>query len=253
MVEVGDLFGFALAAGDFDNDGMDDLAIGAAGEDVNGVSTAGAVNILYGTPFGLSATGNQLVTQSSIGHVPQAFDYFGWALAAGDFDGDGYADLAISAPNETVSGVNEAGAVHVMWGARSGLSLAGSALLHQNVAASFDQAEEFDWFGRTLAAGDFNGNNVDDLAIGIPYEDIGAISNAGAVQVFYGSTTSPFAVDVFVSQSGFADGEDIVGAAERTIFLARAWPSAILMMMERKIWRSAFRAKTFSPLRTAER
>lgn len=214
VVEVGDLFGYSLAAGDFDNDGIDDLAIGVPGEDVGNVSTAGSVNILYGTPFGLAATGNQLVTQTSLGHVPQAFDYFGWSVAAGDFNGDGRDDLAISAPNETISGVDDAGAVYVMWGANTGLSLSGSAFLHQNVTGTYDQAEEFDWFGRVLVAGDFNGDNRDDLAVGIPYEDIGNVSNAGAVQVFYGSATTPFGVDIFVSQAGFANGEDIVGAAE---------------------------------------
>ena len=50
--EAGDLFGSALAAGDFNNDGFADLAVGAPGEDVGGVIGAGAVNVLYGRPPG---------------------------------------------------------------------------------------------------------------------------------------------------------------------------------------------------------
>jgi FG-GAP repeat len=46
LAEPGDLFGFALAAGDFNGDGAADLAVGVYGED----DFAGAVNVLYGRP-----------------------------------------------------------------------------------------------------------------------------------------------------------------------------------------------------------
>ncbi len=222
VLEVGDLFGYSLAAGDFNGDQIDDLAIGVAGEDVGNVSAAGSVNILYGTPFGLASTDNQSVTENSLGHVSEAFEYFGWAVASGDFNGDSYDDLAISAPNEIIGGHEDAGAVFVMWGSRNGLSTSRSSTIHQNVTGLYDQAEDYDGFGRALAAGDFNGDGRDDLAIGIPREDIGSISNAGAVQVLYGSQTSGFGVDVFFSQAGFANGEDIHGAPEQNDFFGES-------------------------------
>jgi hypothetical protein len=48
-------------------------------------------------------------------------------------------------------------------------------------------AESSDELGRSLTSGDFNGDGFDDLAIGVPREDIGNIQNAGAVNVIYGT------------------------------------------------------------------
>jgi hypothetical protein len=47
--EQGDLFGFALTAADFNNDGFDDLAIGASGDVISGLASAGAVNVVFGS------------------------------------------------------------------------------------------------------------------------------------------------------------------------------------------------------------
>jgi len=76
-----DRFGSALAAGDFNNDGADDLAVGARRENLSLVEEAGAVNVLYGTAGGLTGTGSQLFTQDTPG-VPEPGDRFGWTLHA---------------------------------------------------------------------------------------------------------------------------------------------------------------------------
>jgi hypothetical protein len=67
---------------DFNGDGFDDLAVGAAFEDLGSVLDAGAVNVLYGSAAGL--TGGQLFTQDTPGvpGVAEADDLFGGALAA---------------------------------------------------------------------------------------------------------------------------------------------------------------------------
>src|SRR5512133_2110231 len=148
----------ATAAGslqaDFNNDGAEDLAVGVPGETVNGVQLAGVVNVLYGSAGGVTGTGSQLFTQ--VGDTPEAYDQFGLALAAGDFNRDGFADLAASAPGE--------GAVSVLYGSASGLTSTGGQL--------------FTGFGgAALAAGDFNHDGAADLAAGAP----------GAVSVLYGS------------------------------------------------------------------
>ena len=93
------MFGAALAAGDFDGNGVPDLAIGAPGED-NG---AGKVHVTY---LNSDGTVNSPV---SIANPNTAADAFGTSLAAGDFDGDGALDLAIGAPGEN----NGAGKVYV--------------------------------------------------------------------------------------------------------------------------------------------
>src|SRR5438067_69051 len=84
-----------VAKGDFNGDGIADLAIGVPLADVGGVPDAGAVHVIYGSATGLTATGNQMFTQGSNGVLDRAElnDRFGSALAAGDFNGDGYSDL----------------------------------------------------------------------------------------------------------------------------------------------------------------
>ena len=62
--EADDSFGYVMAAGDFDGDGFEDLAVGVVAEDVGSLTAAGAVNVIYGTSAGLSATGNQYWTQA---------------------------------------------------------------------------------------------------------------------------------------------------------------------------------------------
>jgi hypothetical protein len=78
-VEEGDEFGSSLAAGDFNNDGFDDLAAGAPFEAVGSAGGAGAVSVIPGSAGGLTATGGQLFTQNSPGvpGVAEAFDQFG--------------------------------------------------------------------------------------------------------------------------------------------------------------------------------
>jgi hypothetical protein len=61
--EVDDRFGLALAGGDFDGDGRDDLAVGAPFENIGSTADAGAANVLYGSGGGLTTAGNQLFHQ----------------------------------------------------------------------------------------------------------------------------------------------------------------------------------------------
>jgi hypothetical protein len=110
------------------------------------------VHVLYGAAtVGLAAAGSQLWSQNSPGIAGGAEpdDIFGEALAAGDFNGDGRADLAIGAPGEN----SFAGVVHVLYGSGTGLAAAGSQLWSQNSPGIADVAEDFDVFGETLAAG----------------------------------------------------------------------------------------------------
>ena len=85
--EGGDQFGFSLAACDFDGDGRDDLAVGVRFEDLASGFDHGAVNVLYGSPSGLTATGDQFWHQDSSGVLDPAEggEFFGGALRGSPF------------------------------------------------------------------------------------------------------------------------------------------------------------------------
>jgi hypothetical protein len=192
VAQAANLFGRALAAGDFDGDGRADLAVGVPGEDFSGSGPdTGAINVLYGGPDGLSSIGNQLWHQGTAGVLGDGAggEQFGRSLATGDFNGDGHADLAVGVPFDDVAGVFHAGAVNVLYGSPGGLTATGNQRWHQESTGVLDAAEANDNFGWSLAARDFNGNGRADLAVGVPHENVGTISDAGAVNVLYGAGT----------------------------------------------------------------
>jgi len=147
------------------------------------------VNVLYGSADGLSGAGSRYLNQNTAGvaSLPQGGDQFGWALAAGDFDQDGFADLAVGVPGEGVGDIPDAGAVQVLYGSADGLTGAGSQLFTQDSPGVASSAEDGDGFGLALVAGDFDRDGVADLAVGAPFEDIGSVETTGAVNVLYGS------------------------------------------------------------------
>jgi hypothetical protein len=211
--ESDDVFGSALAGGDFDGDGYDDLAVGAEGED-----GAGAIFVLYGSANGLTATSlatasNRLFRQGTGGVLdePEDGDLFGASLASGDFDGDGFGDLAVGAPGENLASAVDGGAVHVLYGTAAGLRTPDNQLWHQSQPNVLDSAENDDRFGSSLTAGDFDGDGFDDLAVGVPGETLGAIDSTGALHALYGTAVGLTALD---NQFWHQDSPDITGDAE---------------------------------------
>ena len=207
--ETGDGFGWAIVSNDFnDSDGIDSLAVGVPGEDVGAVADAGVVNVRYapgfGQPFGLT-----LVTQDR----PETADRFGSALGEGFLAGsDGTVDLAVGAPGERVGTAAGAGAVSVVKTDDSGFLATGSQLFYQGFAGVPGTAETGDGFGSAVAVGGF-GRGGGGLAVGVPGEDIGAVADAGALNVLYGLDGVGTELLTQADAAGTVEAGDAFGAA----------------------------------------
>jgi len=208
-----DHFAEAVAVGDFNGDGFDDLAVGVPDDDPGSVTDAGAVNVIYGSAAGLTSTGNQLWSQDSAGikGTAQKKDAFGRSLATGDFDGDGFADLAVGVPHDSTATVHDVGAVNVIYGSAAGLTSTGNQGWDQDSSGIKGTAESGDLFGRSLAAADFDGDGFADLAAGVPGDNPGTKNDAGAVNVIYGTASG---LDSSGNQGWTQDSLGIPGTAQ---------------------------------------
>lgn len=98
-----------------------------------------------------------------------------------DFDGDGYADVAVGEPLRDIGEFNYAGAVQINYGSSSGITATGRQYFDEDSAGIAGTPSYDDRFGYALTAGFFNGDCYSDLAIGTEYED--------DVTVLYGSSS----------------------------------------------------------------
>jgi hypothetical protein len=184
-------FGWSLAAGDFNGDNYDDLAVGVPSYhgyyDGEFWQSSGLVSIYHGHFGGMVPVDRWSLTQESesIHDVAQLEDGFGFSVAAADFDGDGFDDLAVGVPGEEGSG-----ALQVVMGSAGALNYAENAIWLQGDLPGGSASEAGDRFGHSLAAGDFDGDGYQDLAVGAPFEDLGASgTDAGEISVLYGGPT----------------------------------------------------------------
>ena len=174
---------------DFNHDGRPDLVVGVPGKDVNGKANAGAVNVFYGSSSGTPGS-RRVFTQDTPGILDQSEtgDQFGFSVSTGDYNGDGYTDLAVGVPYEDISHVDQ-GAVNVIYGSRWGLQASGDDLWTQGQGGIAGTAGARDQFGYSLASGNFgrnvSGRRYDDLAVGVPLDD-GTRTDDGSVNVIYG-------------------------------------------------------------------
>lgn len=193
-------------AGDFNGDGFADLAIGA-GADPDGTgypSGVGSVSVAYGSASGLNTATSTRFDPFTSGMPaalascmqPRLDIVFGGALATGDFNNDGYADLAIGVPSCWTSESAEPGGVVVLWGSASGLSTTNSEWLPSAFPSSQSAG-----MGFTLAVGDFNHDGFADLAAGAPFDDTGSATRDGSLAIFSGSASGLHLTQTFSGAS----------------------------------------------------
>jgi hypothetical protein len=161
--------------------------------------------------------------------------------SAADFDKDGYADLAIGVRWEEVSGAPYAGAVNVLYGSSVGISAANDQLWVQGDLIP-NGTEPEDMFGEVLAAGDFDGDGVVDLAVGVRCENLDAIVDGGAVQIIYGS--SPDGLVSTGSQFWNQDSYGVGDTLRTGMALVPPWPWATLTGTATATWQWACLPRT---------
>ncbi|HWN99031.1 MAG TPA: integrin alpha [Blastocatellia bacterium] len=208
----GDNLGFAVAAGDVNGDGIDDLAIGAPGFDLTGAgvpvprSNTGSVFIIFGatgfTPRTVDLGAPNAANDQIIGE--QAGDRLGNALTIGEVNGDASPpDLLIGAtgskgPDPAGAARNNAGAAFLLLGGATFANPnATTKVIDLNTSPApvriFGKAESL--LGTTVALGDVNGGGVGDLLVGAPKAnrpDAVEVGETGATfGVFGGNNLNP--------------------------------------------------------------
>jgi len=202
-------FGAAMLIDDLDDDGYDDLIVGAPGMPDNrqALPVPGAVHILFGTEFGISQIRAQRLATPA-----RAGDEFGSALSLStrvnraDGTTSPVRDLWIGAPGHDVDGKADSGAVF-----RYSVDAAGVAeyieTVDQDSPLVPGVAEAGDRFGEVLAAYSANGT-----VVGVPHEDVGEARDAGTVQRL---RTDPDTDAVVAGEDFNQDAPGVPGTAEK--------------------------------------
>ena len=164
------------SAGDINNDGFDDVIIGAPGFD-NPTINEGLVFAYYGSEDGLSSTPDWVAEQNQIS------SNFGYSVSeAGDINGDNYDDILIGAPYYDNGQLDE-GAVFVYYGSADGLSLDALWVNESNQINS--------GYGKCVTqAGDVNNDGFDDILVGAHQFNNG-LYHEGVAFLYLGSDSIP--------------------------------------------------------------
>ncbi|MGW0963894.1 FG-GAP and VCBS repeat-containing protein [Streptomyces gelaticus] len=103
-----------------------------------------------------------------------------------DFNGDGYPDLAFTAPGATVDGKAKAGYVGVVYGSKNGPQTSTKQVFTQNSPGIPDDAETGDAFGSSMVSADLDKDGFSDLVVGAGNEQTGTSKQSGSLTVIWG-------------------------------------------------------------------
>lgn len=207
--ETGPQTGLAVAGGDLNGDGRDDLILGGPESDgpLQGATASGWVYVVFGRErFPKRLDLKHAVDLSLWAGRSAGRNRLGQTIITADLNGDGLSDVIIGAPHasphrsrddETTSVVKaHAGSVFVLYGRRDRADASQSSRiidLSQRADVIIHGAREGDLTGFALAAGDVNGDHRQDLLIGAPggRGDVDAGREAGLTYVIYGRAHFP--------------------------------------------------------------
>lgn len=208
-------------AGDFNDDGFDDLIIGADGESINGLQAVGKTYVVYGQDFPevlTPITINLADLNGSNGvifHGESEGDFSGDSVdTAGDLNHDGIDDIIIGAPFVS----DTQGRAYVVYGSKQTFAspFQLSALDGSN---GFTISTNLDWvfLGESVSdAGDVNHDGIDDVIIGAAESVIG-VSTTGQGHVIFGTQT-PFPSIFEISSLNGSNGFSITGTESAGAF-----------------------------------
>jgi peroxiredoxin len=184
--KAGSRFGASLLVTDVNNDGFPDLIVGGS----MSKESRGSVSVFLNSKNGPSQISERIIKGSAAG------DWFGSSIAAGDFNKDGFVDLAIAALNEAGKG-----AVHLYYGTRTRLFGKKSVI---------NGKKAHNYFGSAICIADINRDSFDDLIVSATGVN-GKGVDRGAVYAFLGGKEGTTRNADFIIE-GENDMDEIGGA-----------------------------------------
>jgi hypothetical protein len=187
----GDFAGSSVAAaGDFNGDGRSDIIVGAYNAVSGGSSAPGQAYLLYGKDTAMPDIHLSAITAADGFHIigAAAGDQTGWSVAGvGDVNGDGLDDIAISSVAANGPGGLTAGRVDIVYGHQGGGTDVNVSTLSISQGFTIYGGTARDLLGtQVTAAGDINGDGIDDIIIGTDATAQNALGHAGVVNIIYG-------------------------------------------------------------------
>ena len=186
--------GLSVSSGDINDDGIDDIIIGASHSSHAGRFTAGVTYVIFGNANMPAEIDLNAVSANVTIYGDDADDRSGQPVSSGDINGDGIADIIIGARYADTAGGDEAGEIYVIYGSASMPAEIDLDSVSANVTIYGD--DKNDYLGSSVSSGDVNDDGIADVIIGASYANPAGGADAGETYLIYGSASMPAEIDL---------------------------------------------------------